>query len=97
MSFLIDTDTCSAHLKQRGIVGNRFLQYTGGLHLSAITLSELYAWVLRANAPSARLQALREMLNDMTVLDVTAHVAEKYGELQAQFLDAVRPRPAWIW
>jgi predicted nucleic acid-binding protein len=93
MSFLIDTDTCSAHLKQRGIVSDRFLQYTGGLHVSAISLSELYAWVLRANAAPARLQSLREMLNDMTVLDVTAQVAEKYGELQAQFLDAGTPAP----
>jgi predicted nucleic acid-binding protein len=41
MSFLIDTETCSAHLKQKGIVSNRFLQYTGGLHISTITLGEL--------------------------------------------------------
>jgi tRNA(fMet)-specific endonuclease VapC len=55
MSFLIDTDTCSAHLKQKGVIMNRFLQYTGGLHLSTVTLGELYAWVLRANAPASRL------------------------------------------
>jgi predicted nucleic acid-binding protein len=93
LSFLIDTDICSAHLKQKGIVTNRFLQHTGGLHISTITLSELYAWVMRAKAPPARLQALREMLTDMTVLDVTAKVAEKYGELQARFLDAGTPAP----
>jgi predicted nucleic acid-binding protein len=93
MSFLIDTDTCSAHLKQKGIVTNRFLQYTGGLHLSAISLSELYAWVLRAKAPPARLRALREMLSDMKVLDVTTEVAEKYGQLQAALLDSGTPAP----
>ena len=40
MSFLIDTDTCSAHLKLKGPVNNWFLQYTGGLHISTITLGE---------------------------------------------------------
>ena len=44
MSFLLDTDTCSAHLKNVAIVISRFLQYTGRLHMSVITLGELYAW-----------------------------------------------------
>jgi len=77
MSFLLDTDTCSAYLKGNARVGNRFLHYTGGLHLSTITLGELYAWVLRGNAPPSRPQAMREMLSDMTVLDTTSEVAEK--------------------
>lgn len=29
MRFLIDTDICSAHLKHKRSVSNRFLQYTG--------------------------------------------------------------------
>jgi tRNA(fMet)-specific endonuclease VapC len=94
MSFLIDTDTCSAHLKQKGIVSNRFLQYTGGLHLSTISLGELLAWVLRGKAPPSRLLGLQAMLSDMTVLDITTEVAEKYGQLQAQLLDAGTPAPA---
>ena len=93
MSFLVDTDTCSAHLKQKGRVSNRFLQYTGGLHLSTITLGELYAWVLRAKAPPSRMQAMREMLDDMSVLDVTGEVAEKYGQLQAWLLDTGTAAP----
>lgn len=94
MSFLIDTDTCSAHLKLKGMVSNRFLQYTGGLYVSTITLSELYAWGLRSKAPSARPQALKDMLQDMVVLDVTAEVAAKYGQLQAALLDGGTPAPA---
>ena len=93
MSFLIDTDICSAHLKQKGPVSNRFLQYTAGLHLSTITLGELYAWALRAAAPPKRLEGLREMLGDLNVIDVTTAVAEKYGELQSRLLDAGRPAP----
>jgi tRNA(fMet)-specific endonuclease VapC len=93
MSFLIDTDICSAHLKQKGPVSNRFLQYTGGIHVSTLTLGELYAWAMRAAAPPARLQGLREMLRDVKLLDVTPEVAEKFGELQAGLLDAGTPAP----
>ena len=93
MSFLLDTDTCSAYMKGNGRVGNRFLQYTGGLHLSTITLGELYAWALRAKAPPSRAQRMREMLSDLTVLDATSEVAEKYGQLQAWLLDAGTPAP----
>jgi len=50
MSFLLDTDICSAHLKQKGAVSNRLLQYTGGLHISTITLGELYVWAMRDGA-----------------------------------------------
>src|ERR1700677_3509744 len=40
MSFLLDTDTCSAHLKVPGLLTGRFLQYMGRLHVSTITMSE---------------------------------------------------------
>jgi tRNA(fMet)-specific endonuclease VapC len=93
MSFLIDTDICPAHLKQKGIVTNRFLQYTGGLHVSTVTLGELYTWALRAKSPLSRRDALRQMLGDMTVLDITADVAQTYGHLQAGLLDSGRPAP----
>src|SRR5207237_755470 len=73
---------------QSGAVSNRFLQYTGGLCISTITLGELYTWALRANAPPKRLQGLRDMLSDVVVLDVTEDVAETFGQLQAGLLDA---------
>jgi tRNA(fMet)-specific endonuclease VapC len=93
MSFLVDTDVCSAHLKGNRAVNNRFLQYTGGLHVSSVTLGELYTWALRASAPPRRLQALEELLSDMTVLDVTADVARKFGEVRAALMDEGLPPP----
>jgi predicted nucleic acid-binding protein len=47
MSYLVDTDIVSAHLRGSGIVTNRFFQYSGRLHLSVVTLAELKVWVLR--------------------------------------------------
>ena len=58
MSFLVDTDICSAHLKQRGALTHKFLQHMGNLHVSAITVGELYTWALRAKAPPRRLHGL---------------------------------------
>jgi predicted nucleic acid-binding protein len=93
MGFLLDTDICSAHLKQRGAVSNRFLQHTGGLYVSTITLGELYAWALRAGAPPKRLEGMHQMLDDLKILEVTADVAERFGQLQAALLDAGKPAP----
>ena len=93
MGFLVDTDICSAHLRQRGPVTNRFLQYTGRLNISAVTVGELYTRALRVNAPPQQLQALLDLLNDVTVLDVTEHVGRKFGELRAALFDVGRPAP----
>jgi tRNA(fMet)-specific endonuclease VapC len=93
MRFLVDTDIRSAHLKQKGAVSNRFLQHTGGLCISVITLGKLYAWALRANAPLKRAQGLQDLLRDLTVLDMTHEVAEKFGQLQARLLDTGTPAP----
>ncbi len=50
MSFLLDTDICSAQMKANPRVQGRFIQYGGRLHTSAVTLGELFAWVGRAKA-----------------------------------------------
>ncbi|HXE54200.1 MAG TPA: type II toxin-antitoxin system VapC family toxin [Tepidisphaeraceae bacterium] len=93
MSFLLDTDICSAYLKGHRGVANRFLQYTGGLHISVVTLGELYTWALRASAPPTRLQALHDLLSDVVVLDATADVSRRFGEVRAELLDKGLPPP----
>jgi tRNA(fMet)-specific endonuclease VapC len=87
MSFVVDTDCCSAHLKGNARVTNRFLQYTGGLYISVVTLGEPYTWTSRAKASPKRLQGLNDLLNDVVVLDVTPDVARKFGEIRATLLD----------
>jgi tRNA(fMet)-specific endonuclease VapC len=99
VSFLLDTDTCSAHLKQKGAVTRKFLQYAGRLHVSVITLGELLTWALRAKAPPRRSQGIQTLLNDVTVLTVSEDIARQFGHLRAHLLDAGRPTPEmdlWI-
>jgi tRNA(fMet)-specific endonuclease VapC len=93
MSFLIDTDTCSAYLKGNPVVFNRFLQYTGRLHVSVVTMGGLDDWALRAHASPKRLLSIDGLLKEAAVLNVDLAIARKYGELQAHFRDIGQPAP----
>jgi tRNA(fMet)-specific endonuclease VapC len=90
MSFLIDTDICSAQLKRNSLVTARFVQYQGRVHLSVLTLAELYVWALRAKAAPRRLKDLHALLGDVIVLDATSDVARCNPLLR-------RPRLVAMW
>jgi len=87
MSFLIDTDTASAHLRGIRNVTSRFLQYTGRLYISSVSLSELKSWVYRKNTPAKYRRGLDDMLQDFQILGVDETVAEKFGEVGAGLKD----------
>ena len=93
MSFLLDTDTCSAHMKGNAKVIQRFLQYAGRLYISVIGLGELYTWTLRAKAPAKRAQNLLDFLKGVDVLDVTPEIAQQFGAIRAGLMDRGLPTP----
>lgn len=84
MSFLIDTDTCSAYLKGDNRVHGRFVQHGGQLHVSAVTAGELFTWGLMAGVSSSRMKGLLNLLRDVAFLDVNRAVSERFGELRVQ-------------
>jgi predicted nucleic acid-binding protein len=43
MSYLLDTNICSAHARRPGGVAHRFIQHAGRLSMPTIVLAELYA------------------------------------------------------
>jgi predicted nucleic acid-binding protein len=94
VSFLLDADTCSAHLKGVAAATSKFLQYTGQLHISTLTVGELYTWAMRASAPPRRLQTVTDLLDDTAILDVDLIVGQKFGEIRAGLLDIGRPAPS---
>src|SRR5262245_17461949 len=87
MSFLLDTDICSAYLKNDPRAVNHFMLHYGGLHVSVITLGELLTWALRDNAPADRLQGVRDLVAGAIVLEISQPIAEKFGELRAGLFD----------
>jgi tRNA(fMet)-specific endonuclease VapC len=93
VSFLLDTDICSAYLKGNNAVANRFVQYGGRLHISTLTLGELYSWALRAASPPRRLTEVVGLMSLANVLDVDVHVARRFGEIDADLLDRGLPAP----
>lgn len=87
MSFLLDTDICSAYLKNDRTVVGKVMLHFGGLNISVATLGELLTWALRANAPASRLQVVQDFLKSLTIFELTRPISEKFGELRAGLLD----------
>lgn len=52
MSFLLDTNICSAHMRRPGGLAHQFFQYSGRLNTSSIVLGELYAGAYMLGNPT---------------------------------------------
>ena len=91
MGYLIDTDICSAHLRNTPQVTRQFLRNPGCLSISVLTLGELLSWTLRAKSPPRHQQSLVSFLADVTVVDVDHTIAIRFGEIRAQLLDQGQP------
>jgi len=85
MSFLLDTNIVSVHLKRpRGLV-HRFVQYSGRLYVSSVALAELYVWAYGKANPASTLLAIEVMLRDeVNRLDFDDDCAKKFGQLRVE-------------
>jgi len=52
MSFLLDTNILSMHLRRPTAVAHRFFQYSGRLYTSAVALAELFVWAHQRPDPA---------------------------------------------
>jgi predicted nucleic acid-binding protein len=86
---LIDTDICSAYLKNVRSVSNRFLQY-GGLYVSVVTIAQLGTWLWRRRTPPRYRQAYAGFLHDVTFLDLDLLIAERAAVVGATLADKGR-------
>ncbi len=99
MSFLLDTDTCSAHLKRPAGLTSRMVQHAGRLHVSILTVGELLTWAGRRDAPLRRQEGIGEFLGEVETIPVGEKVAKVFADLRARQLDAGRLTPSidlWI-
>ena len=62
MSFLLDTNILSVHLRRPGGLAHRFFQYSGTLYTPSIALAELYVWVYKRPDPTETLTAIENLL-----------------------------------
>lgn len=93
MSFLLDTDTCSAHIKGDVQVGRQVLTHSRLLHVSTVTVGELLTWGHRATAPIGKLPAIEALLRKLVILTVDEQVAHRFGVVRDHLLDQGRPTP----
>lgn len=82
MSFLLDTNICSAHMRRPGGLAHRFMQHSGRLAIPSIVLAELYAGAYRHPGATRLLRLIADLLTEVQVLDFDSACAEQYGKLR---------------
>ena len=86
MIFLLDTDTCSAHMRRPARLAHRFIQYTGGLAISTIVLGKLYAGAYKHPNPAKLLTVIANLLREVDVLDFDPPCAHEFGFVSVPIL-----------
>jgi tRNA(fMet)-specific endonuclease VapC len=86
MNFLLDTDTCSAHMRRPAKLAHRFIQHTGQLAISSVTLAELYAGAYKHSQSNRLLTLISDLLQEVQVVSFDALCAEKFGQVRGTLL-----------
>lgn len=85
MSFLLDTDHLSAHLRRPAGLAHRFFQYSGRLYTPSIALAELYVWAYRRSDPTEALEAIDKMLfHEVSVVNYDGDCAREFGRVRME-------------
>ena len=85
MSFLLDTDHLSAHLRRPSGLAHRFFQYSGRLYTPSIALAELYVWAYRRPDPTEALASIDTMLfHEVVVVDYDNDCAREFGRVRME-------------
>jgi hypothetical protein len=96
VSFLLDTDICSAYVKGDRTVFGRFLQYLGQLHVSVATLGELWTWALFRSCHGTGRKQERDILRDKTLEQRDARLGQRLDELtESRGLRSLTPTREW--
>ena len=83
MSFLLDTNILSAHLRRPSGLAHRFIQHSGRLYTSSIALAELFVWAYKKPDTAQFLKQIEELLDeDVTLLDYDRESANEFGRVR---------------
>src|ERR1700730_7200734 len=86
MNFLLDTDICSAHMRRPAKLAHRFIQYTGQIAISTVTLAELYAGAYKHSQVKRLLALIADLLQEVQVIDFDSVCAQKFGQVRGTLL-----------
>jgi tRNA(fMet)-specific endonuclease VapC len=91
MNFLLDTDICSAHMRRPARLNHRFVQYTGQLAISTITLAELYAGAYKHSQVKRLLTLIADLRQEVQLIDFDENCAETFGQVRGTLLQQGSP------
>ena len=87
MSFLLDTNICSAYLRKPVNLTHKVTQYSGRLYLPCIVLGELYAWAYSRDNPSELLTLIAdEVTSIMTLRPFDEFAAFEFGKIRGSLI-----------
>jgi tRNA(fMet)-specific endonuclease VapC len=86
MSYLLDTNIVSAHLRRPSGLTHRFIQHSGRLSIPTLVLAELYAWAHGRDDPTPVLDKILHLLDDVELLGFEQESAERFGIIQTRLL-----------
>jgi tRNA(fMet)-specific endonuclease VapC len=85
MSYLLDTNILSAHLRRPSGLQHRFIQHSGKLYTSSVALAELYDWAYRRPDPATALAAVDKMLlYEVATIEFDNDCAKECGRIRAE-------------
>jgi tRNA(fMet)-specific endonuclease VapC len=85
MSFLLDTNILSAHLRRPAGLAHRFFQYSGRLYTSSVVLAELFVWAYNRPDPMKILKAIDVLLfQEVRMLEYDRDCANEFGRVRIQ-------------
>jgi len=85
MSFLLDTNILSAHLRRPSGLAHRFFQHSGRLYTTSVVLGELFVWAYNRPDPTKILNAIDELLfQEVTALDFDRDCAKEFARVRIQ-------------
>jgi tRNA(fMet)-specific endonuclease VapC len=86
MNFLLDTDICSAPMRRPSKLAHRFVQYTGPIAISSVTLAELYAGAYKHSQTNRLLALIADLLQEVQIIDFDSACAESFGQVRGPLL-----------
>ena len=83
MSFLLDTNILSAHLRRP--LTHQFIQHSGRLYTSSVSLGELYVWAYGRNDPAKMISAIEKLLaHEVSEIAFDSDCAERFGKVRIE-------------
>jgi tRNA(fMet)-specific endonuclease VapC len=80
MSFLLDTNILSAHLRRSTELAHRFFQYSGRLYTSSVCLGELCVWAYGRRDPAPMLASIERLFEyEVSLIDYDRDCAHRFG------------------